>query len=168
MVPSARVAQLTRLAMALAVLLLALPARAGVHINTETTHPGAGVAGKRVRSGDIWLDGDRLKMTFIARSKLAARVIFRGDRGLLWALDDEHRTFVQVDQEEVTGVFVDFQFRPWNPPLDLLRAFDRAHEVQLPGEDEGWTLDPAQPIKGIVLYAGKGRIDVAVQGKSPF
>ncbi len=72
-------------------------ARAGVELTTEVTIPG----GKpdAPRPGRMLLDGDRVRMelTRAATPEAKTVMIYRGDRNLVWSLDDKRRTYSEID-----------------------------------------------------------------------
>jgi hypothetical protein len=70
-------------------------------LETRTRLADAGSGAER--TGRIWLDDARIRLEFSdsdAPDRIAT-VIFRGDRGLYWALDPAQRSYVQIDRDEV-------------------------------------------------------------------
>ena len=88
------------LATSLAAMLAATPGRAGLEIQTETTFPETSEA--RTRSGRMLLEGDRLRMEMPGQDSADGRgltLIFRGDLGVVYVLDEKDRSYAQMDRK---------------------------------------------------------------------
>jgi hypothetical protein len=90
-------------ALACAALLIALASAqasgAGTLITTETRK--LGVEAPRVQRTEVRVDGDRLR---VEPEGSATTVIYRGDRRLVWLLNHEEKTFLQVDRGTTTAI----------------------------------------------------------------
>jgi hypothetical protein len=79
----------------------AAPAQGDVVLHAET-RSSAGSGPARVVS-HLWLDSERIRMEFEdpAKPGATAIAIFRGDRQLIWTLDSQARSYVQLDRAEL-------------------------------------------------------------------
>jgi len=77
-------------------------ARAGIELTTEISTPAASAAKQpqAPRPGRMLLDGARVRMEVDGATSGERRhvMIYRGDRDLVWSLDDKHRTYTEVDR----------------------------------------------------------------------
>jgi hypothetical protein len=94
------------IALAAAALVLPLSAHAGAKITTETRQISNAPVPNQAIAGTIWLDGSKLRMEAAGGSAAnrQAAFIFRGDKKMLWALDGERKTYVQLDQETIDSM----------------------------------------------------------------
>src|SRR4029077_17350764 len=77
-------------------------ARAGIELTTELSTRGAPAAKQpqAPRPGRMLLDGARVRMEVDGATPGEQRhvMIYRGDRDLVWSLDDKHRAYTEVDR----------------------------------------------------------------------
>ncbi len=80
-------------------------AHAGVDLTTELSDMSAAAAQSRPPNpGRILLDGNRLRMELTRPDGRHAVLIFRGDRNVMWSLDEKHRTYTEVDRARMQAL----------------------------------------------------------------
>jgi hypothetical protein len=141
-------------------MLVPMPARAGVELTTEISNPSAPVdkQPKATRSGRMLLDGERVRMELdgAAAGEPKHVMIYRGDRDLVWSLDDKHRTYTEVDRarmQEMRG------------QSESARAKMRAELAKLPPAEQARmqaalaASDPASTQRAAPTVKETGRVD---------
>jgi hypothetical protein len=75
-------------------------ARAGVELTTELADvtEAAKAQSRPPNPGKILLDGNRVRMEMTRQDGSDAVLIFRGDRNVLWSVNEKRRTYTEVDR----------------------------------------------------------------------
>jgi Domain of unknown function (DUF4412) len=84
-------------------------ASATVELTTELADVrAAGEAQSRPPNpGRVILDGNRLRMEMTKADNTSAVLIFRGDRNLLWSVNDKRRTYTEVDRARMQAMLAE-------------------------------------------------------------
>ena len=100
-------------------------ARAGIELTTEISNPGAPAAKQpqAPRPGRMLLDGARVRMEVDGATPGEQRrvMIYRGDRDLVWSLDDKHRTYTEVDRTRMQELRGQSESARAKMPADLAK-----------------------------------------------
>ncbi|MBI3769724.1 MAG: DUF4412 domain-containing protein [Deltaproteobacteria bacterium] len=110
-------------------------AAAGVELTTEISDPSAAPPAKPVRPGRILIDGDRVRMEMTGSSPAGdakagganAVMIYRGDRDVIWSVDDKRRAYMQIDRARMQAM---------RAQSDASRAKMRAELGKLPPAEQ--------------------------------
>ncbi len=148
---------------AIALMLAGWPASAGVEIATETRTPGSDSA--TPETGRIWIDGPKLRLESEERGNA---MIFRADRGVLWALDPETRSYLHFDREtgkamgeRVAAARREMETRMAQLPPEQRAMMEKMVSGQMPGAFGMQKSEPEPPLK--MQETGKTR---NIDGKS--
>ncbi len=115
-------------------------AAAGVELSTEISDPSAAATAKPARPGRILIDGERVRMEMTGSSpagdakaadakagEAKAVMIYRGDRDLVWSVDEKRRTYMQIDRARMQAM---------RAQSDASRAKMRAELGKLPPAEQ--------------------------------
>ena len=83
-----------------------LPASAGVELTTELAdaHAAAQAQSRPSNPGRVVLDGNRVRMDATRADNTQAVLIFRGDRNVMWSVNEKRRTYTEVDRARVQAM----------------------------------------------------------------
>lgn len=151
----------------------ALPAAAGVEIETRTR--SLDDSGRKTHY-TIWIDGDRL----VAEPRKAdapparRRIVYRGDRELMWFIDTKRATYYQLDpaSAETTASQVSSLKKDLSAALEGLDPAVRGKAESLLGKLETGEVDPLEEVSlrergesGRYAEVSCARYDVLAQEK---
>ena len=107
-------------------------ARAGVELTTEIAAAGATAQAQPnpTRSGRMFLDGDRVRMEMTgtgAKGAATAVMTYRGDRNLVWSVDDARKAYTELDPARMQAM---------RAQSDAARAQMRAGLAKLPPAEQ--------------------------------
>ncbi len=80
-------------------------ALAGVELTTELADASSTATESKPPSpGRVVLDGGRVRMEVTRPDNTGAVLIFRGDRNVIWSVNDKQRTYTEVDRAKVRAI----------------------------------------------------------------
>jgi hypothetical protein len=84
----------------------AVAARAGIELTTELADvtEAAQAQSRPPNPGRMMLDGNRLRMELTRPDKTNAVLIFRGDRNVMWSVNEKRRTYTEVDRARMQAM----------------------------------------------------------------